>query len=112
MDGRPVGCCRACGSRGGGRPKIPSSHCARSAGVARRYLAVLALGPFRVVALGAALTGRWAVAMWGSPLWPLLPLAALVWADPVIGGARLRVLARACLLVLLVVPAAYAADEL
>jgi hypothetical protein len=78
----------------------------------RRYLAVMALGPFLLITLGAAVTGRLAVAMWGYPLWTLLPLAALVWADPLIEGARLRALARACLLVLVVLPAAYAADEL
>jgi Dolichyl-phosphate-mannose-protein mannosyltransferase len=83
-----------------------------AAAFAQRYLAVLALGPFLLVTLGAALSGRLPVALWGYPMWTLLPLAALQWFRPVADAARLRVLARACLVVLLAVPAAYAADEL
>jgi hypothetical protein len=78
----------------------------------RRYIAVLALGPFVLVTLGAAVSGRLPVAMWGYPLWTLLPLAALTWFAPVADAARLRVLARACLLVFVALPAAYGADEL
>ncbi len=83
-----------------------------AAAFARRYIAVLALGPFLLITLGAALSGRLPVAMWGYPLWTLLPLAALVWFAPVLDAARLRVLARACLVVLVALPAAYVADEL
>jgi 4-amino-4-deoxy-L-arabinose transferase-like glycosyltransferase len=98
-----------------GAPRARAPHESRAdeaAAFARRYLTVMALGPFLLVTLGAALSGRLAIAMWGYPLWTLLPLAVLAWADPAIEGARLRIVARACLLVLLVVPAAYAADEL
>jgi hypothetical protein len=83
-----------------------------AAAFAQRYVAVLALGPFVLVTLGAALSGRLPVALWGYPMWTLLPLAVLQWFRPVADAARLRVLARACLAVLLAVPAAYAADEL
>jgi hypothetical protein len=82
-----------------------------AAAFARRYVGVLALGPFLLVTLGAALSGRLPVALWGYPLWTLLPLAALKWFGPV-DAARLRVLAGACLAVMLALPAAYAADEL
>ena len=83
-----------------------------AAAFAQRYVAVLALGPFLLVTLGAALSGRLPVALWGYPMWTLLPLAALQWFGPVIEAARLRVLARAVLVVMLAMPAAYAADEL
>src|SRR5262245_15643625 len=35
----------------------------------RRYVAMLALGPFLITTLVAALLGRLAIAMWGYPLW-------------------------------------------
>jgi 4-amino-4-deoxy-L-arabinose transferase-like glycosyltransferase len=35
----------------------------------RRYVAMLALGPFLVTTVVAALLGRLAIAMWGYPLW-------------------------------------------
>jgi 4-amino-4-deoxy-L-arabinose transferase-like glycosyltransferase len=81
-------------------------------GFARRYVTVLALGPFVLVTLGTALLGRLALAMWGYPLWTFLPLAAMVWFDPVPEVSRLRLFARACLIVLLAMPVVYAADEL
>jgi len=81
-------------------------------GFARRYVTVLALGPFVLVTLGTALLGRLALAMWGYPLWTFLPLAAMVWFEPVTEVSRLRLFGRACLIVLLAMPIAYAADEL
>jgi 4-amino-4-deoxy-L-arabinose transferase-like glycosyltransferase len=81
-------------------------------GLARRYVTVLALGPFVLVTLGTGLLGRLAVAMWGYPLWTFLPLAAVMWFEPVSDLRRLRLFARACLIVLLAMPIAYAADEL
>ena len=50
---------------------------------ARRYLAMLALGPFLVTTAIALLAGRLPVAMWGYPLWSFAPLAAIVWFGPV-----------------------------
>jgi len=82
------------------------------AAFARRWITMLALGPFAVVTLGAALTGRLPVAMWGYPLWTFAPLAALSWWPPDMTPARLRLFWRACLAVLVLMPAAYAADEL
>jgi hypothetical protein len=83
-----------------------------AAAFAQRYIAVLALGPFLLITLGAALSGRLPVAMWGYPLWTLLPLAALTWFTPVVDVVRLRTLARACLVVMLALPVAYVVDEL
>jgi hypothetical protein len=83
-----------------------------AAAFGRRYVAALALGPFLVVTLGAAVAGRLPVAMWGYPLWTLLPLAALVWFAPEVDTARQRVLARACLVIFFAWPVAYVADEL
>jgi len=82
------------------------------AAFARRWVTVLALGPFAVVTLGAALTGRLPVAMWGYPLWTFAPLAVLAWCAPVMTLRRQRLFWRACLAVLVLMPAAYAADEL
>jgi 4-amino-4-deoxy-L-arabinose transferase-like glycosyltransferase len=78
---------------------------------ARRYVAVLGLGPFILVTLGAALTGRLVVAIWGYPFWTFTPLALLVWRAPAIGVAQLRAFTRACLFVLVGMPAAYVAVE-
>ena len=52
------------------------------AGFARRYVTVLALGPFAVTTLLAIVLGRLPVAMWGYPLWSFAPLAALMWLPP------------------------------
>jgi 4-amino-4-deoxy-L-arabinose transferase-like glycosyltransferase len=79
---------------------------------AQRYLMVLALGPFVFVTLGLALLGRLGVAMWGYPLWTFMPLAAMACFEPVTEAARLRLFARACIVVLVAMPAAYAAVEL
>src|SRR5262249_26198880 len=61
-----------------------------SAAFARRIVSALALGPFVVTTLIAAVLGRLAVAMWGYPLWSFAPLAALMWAGPVTDARRLR----------------------
>ena len=82
-----------------------------SADFARRYVAVLGFGPFILVTLGAALTGRLVVAIWGYPFWTFMPLALLVWRAPVIGVAQLRAFTRACLFVLVGMPVAYVAVE-
>jgi 4-amino-4-deoxy-L-arabinose transferase-like glycosyltransferase len=79
---------------------------------AQRYVMVLAVGPFLLVTLGLALLGRLGVAMWGYPLWTFMPLAAVVCFAPTMDAARLRLFARACLVVLVAMPTAYAAVEL
>ena len=48
----------------------------------RRYVAMLALGPFLVTTAVAAVLGRLAIAMWGYPLWSFAPLALLMWLKP------------------------------
>ncbi|HEY6254361.1 MAG TPA: glycosyltransferase family 39 protein [Xanthobacteraceae bacterium] len=77
----------------------------------RNYVTVLALGPFLLITLGAGLLGRLVVAMWGYPLWLFAPLAAVSWFGPVLAPQRARLFARACIVVLLAMPAAYVADE-
>jgi Dolichyl-phosphate-mannose-protein mannosyltransferase len=79
---------------------------------ARRYVTALALGPFLVTTLIAALLGRLPVAMWGYPLWCFAPLAVLMWIAPQPDERRLRRFALAFALVFVIFPAAYAADEL
>jgi 4-amino-4-deoxy-L-arabinose transferase-like glycosyltransferase len=76
---------------------------------ARRYVTVLALGPFAVTTLMAIVLNRLPVAMWGYPLWSFAPLALLMWlpAEP----ARLRRFAAGFLVVFAAMPLAYAIVE-
>ena len=55
----------------------PSSASRQTATTAfnRRYVAALALGPFAVTTIVAAVLGRQPLAMWGYPLWTFVPLA-------------------------------------
>ena len=78
-------------------------------GFARRYVTVLALGPFAVTTFLAIVFGRLPVAMWGYPLWSFAPLAALMWwpAQP----ARLRRFAAGFLTIFIAMPLAYALVE-
>jgi hypothetical protein len=78
---------------------------------ARRYLAMLALGPFLVTTAVALLAGRLPVAMWGYPLWSFAPLAALVWFGPVTGDPHVRRFAAGFVVVFLAMPLAYVAVE-
>jgi Dolichyl-phosphate-mannose-protein mannosyltransferase len=79
---------------------------------ARRYVTALALGPFLFTTLVAMLTGRLPVAMWGYPLWCFAPLAFLMWFRPDLDKRALRQFAAGFVIVFLVLPVAYAADEL
>ena len=78
----------------------------------RRYLAMLALGPFVVVTLVFGALGRLPVALWGYPLWSFAPLAALLWWPPADEQRRLRRFAAGTLAVTLAFPAIYAVIEL
>ena len=79
------------------------------ASFARRYVTVLALGPFAVTTLMAIVLGRLPVAMWGYPLWSFAPLAALMWwpAQP----ARQRRFAAGFLAIFIAMPLAYVIVE-
>ena len=79
---------------------------------ARRYVTALALGPFAVTTIIAALLGRQPIAMWGYPLWCFAPLAAVMWFAPSTDPRRMAWFARAFLLLFLGLPAIYAAVEL
>ena len=91
-----------------GKPRRPDDQAA----FARRYVTVLALGPFAVTTVVAAVLGRLPVAMWGYPLWSFAPLAAILWL-----GADLRSAAaahgspRRLLAVFVAIPVAYARDR-
>src|SRR3954466_1382687 len=82
-----------------------------NAAFARRYLAMLALGPFLVTTAVALFAGRLPVAMWGYPLWCFAPLAAIAWFGPAIGSTQLRRFATGFLVVFLTMPIAYVAVE-
>ena len=80
-------------------------------GFARRYVTMLALGPFAVTTLVALVLGRLPVAMWGYPLWSFAPLAVILWLGPV-SEARLRGFAVAFMAVFVAWPVIYAGVEL
>lgn len=71
----------------------------------RRYVTMLGLGPFAVVAIIATATGRAPVALWGYPLWLFLPLAALVWFGPVNDPQRKQIFAAVFIFLFLLAPA-------
>jgi hypothetical protein len=78
---------------------------------ARRYVTMLALGPFAVTTLMAIVLGRLPVAMWGYPLWSFAPLAALMWFGPVTEPVRMKRFAAGLLVILLAMPLTYATVE-
>jgi hypothetical protein len=78
----------------------------------RRYVAALALGPFVVTTIVAALLGRQPIAMWGYPLWSFAPLAVLMFWPPALAPAQLRRFAAAALAVLIAFPVGFAVAEL
>ena len=78
----------------------------------RRYVTVLALGPFLITTVIAASLGRQPVAMWGYPLWSFAPLAVLIWLSPAPDFARLHVFAIASVALLFAFPVGYAVTEL
>jgi len=77
---------------------------------ARRYVTVLALGPFAVTTFMAIVLGRLPVAMWGYPLWSFAPLAALMWWPPS-EPARQRRFATGFLAIFAAMPFGYAIAE-
>ena len=83
---------------------------AADATFARRYVTVLALGPFAVTTLMAIVLGRLPVAMWGYPLWSFAPLAALMWLPP-LDPVRQRRFAAGFLAIFIAMPLAYAIVE-
>jgi hypothetical protein len=85
---------------------------AREAAFARRYVTMLALGPFAVTTLVALLLGRLPIAMWGYPLWSFVPLALLMWFGPVSEPLAQRRFAAGALAVFVAFPLIYLAVEI
>ena len=92
-------------------PARPPEAVDEDRGFARRYVTMLALGPFAVTTLIALVLGRLPVAMWGYPLWSFAPLAALVWLGPVTAAKPLARFAACFMVIFLGMPLAYAAVE-
>jgi hypothetical protein len=92
---------------GGARVRAPDE----TSAFARRYLAMLALGPFALTTLIALITGRLPVAMWGYPLWSFAPLAAIAWFGPAEESQQVRRFAAGFVAVFLAMPLAYAVVE-
>jgi 4-amino-4-deoxy-L-arabinose transferase-like glycosyltransferase len=78
----------------------------------RRAVAALALGPFAVTTVVAAVLGRQPIAMWGYPLWTFAPLALLMLWPPPLDPVRLRRFAAGALAMLIGVPVAFVVAEL
>ena len=95
----------------GRRSALPRSGDDRAA-FNRRYVAMLALGPFAVVTLLFGALGRLPVAMWGFPFWSFAPLAVLMWWPPAEDLRRLRRFAIGAIAVTVAFPLAYMAVEL
>ena len=96
----------------GAREEPISPPIAADAAFGRRYVTWLALGPFLATTLVATALGRLVIAMWGYPLWPFAPLAALMWLQPVADERALRRFAVGFMAVFVAVPLIYAAVEL
>jgi 4-amino-4-deoxy-L-arabinose transferase-like glycosyltransferase len=75
------------------------------ASFARRYVTVLAFGPFAVVTAISIVTGRFPIQMWGYPLWSFLPLALLLWFGPVTDLRRIYVFTIGVIFLFLLAPA-------
>jgi 4-amino-4-deoxy-L-arabinose transferase-like glycosyltransferase len=95
-----------------GARRAPDAAADGSTAFARRYVTMLALGPFVVTTLVALLLGRLPVAMWGYPLWSFAPLAALMWLGAVTDVTKLKRFAAGFLALFIVAPVAYAAVEI
>ncbi len=95
-------------ARRGSRTPVPAEG---KAAFARRYVTMLALGPFAVTTLVALLLGRLPIAMWGYPLWSFVPLAVLLWLGPVTDPQAQRRFAAGALAVFLAIPLIYVAVE-
>jgi hypothetical protein len=91
----------------------PASEAGLAGGAAfnRRYITVLALGPFLVTTAVAAVLGRLAIAMWGYPLWSFAPLALLLWLKPSEEPLPRRRFAAGAIVALAAFPLIYAAVE-
>jgi hypothetical protein len=94
------------------RHPIKRETLAGDAGFDRRYVAALALGPFAVTTIVAAVLGRQPIAMWGYPLWTFAPLVVLMLWPPALDAAQLRRFAAGALALLVVLPIAFVIAEL
>jgi hypothetical protein len=74
---------------------------------ARRYVTMLAFGPFLLVTLASILGGRLPVLLWGYPLWSFLPLAVVIWFGPVTEATRLKAFAAGFAAIFLAMPTLY-----
>lgn len=77
----------------------------------RRYVTMLALGPFAVVTVLFGVLGRLPVAMWGYPLWSFAPLAMLLWWPPLEDMRRWRRFAIGAIVAIAGAPLIYAVVE-
>lgn len=91
------------------RPRAQPPVAGDQAAFMRRLAATLALGPFVIVTLLSALTGRLPVLMWGYPLWTFLPLGIVVWFGAITETARQGAFAAGFVAIFVTMPVLYAA---
>ena len=95
-----------------GRKPAPTSIRDEHAAFARRYVSMLAIGPFAVTTLVALLSGRLPVTMWAYPFWSFAPLAVLLWLGPAADDRRLRAFGIGFITLFVAWPLMYIAVEL
>jgi len=78
----------------------------------RRYVTLLALGPFLLTTIISVAAGRLAITMWGYPFWSFAPLAVVLWFGPITVGANQRRLAACLFGIFLMMPLAYLTAEI
>lgn len=74
---------------------------------ARRYVTALAFGPFALTTVTATVFGRLLIPMWGYPFWTFLPLAVVMWCEPIGNTARMLRFSAAFLLLFAAAPTAF-----
>jgi 4-amino-4-deoxy-L-arabinose transferase-like glycosyltransferase len=94
------------------RGQIQHETTSGDAGFNRRYVVALALGPFAITTVIAAILGRQPISLWGYPLWSFAPLAVLMLWPPTLSAAHLRRLAIAALVLLFAFPVGFVIAEL
>jgi hypothetical protein len=95
-----------------GRKPATTSIRDEHAAFARRYVTMLAIGPFAATTLVALLSGRLPVTMWAYPFWSFAPLAVLLWLGPAADDRRLRAFGIGFITLFVAWPLIYAAVEL
>jgi hypothetical protein len=77
----------------------------------QRFVTVIACGPFIITTVGALLSGRLPVPLWGYPFWTFLPLAFFLLSDSLADISSLRRFAAAFLIMFVSMPVAFVLND-